>query len=276
MSLEYRFEHRNKVESPPARHKRSLCWLYFIVFVLLQIGIASWLYLSGYLTPVNAEGGVQALSLRGKVEEQERLLAKQADEIVRLETRVAGARRAEAIQVTSNEALQDKLVLAETELAESRERLLLYEEVLSPAEAGRGLNIQYLDIKRLLIDAEGKKLAHDRHYQYHLILTNVRGDAVLVDGKFNLTLRGEQQDKPLSLQLKDLMIADRKGKQTVPADNAFSFKHYQGLEGDIELPEGFTPQQVIIELMPVAGKKVRRQYAWDAFVSVKTTTTSKE
>lgn len=276
MSLEYRFDHRVNAELQPAAHKRSLCWLYFILFVLLQLCFVVWLYLSGYLTPVDAKGGVQALSLRGKVEEQERLLAKQADEIARLEARVATVQRSESIQTTSNEVLRDKLVLAETELAESRERLLLYEEVLAPPAVKRGLNVQYLDIKRSLIDAEGKKLAHDRRYQYHLILTNVRGAEALVKGRFDLTLSGEQQGKPLSLPLKDLALTASKGKQAASADNTFAFKHYQGLEGAIELPDDFKPRQITIELIPEMGKKVRRQYAWDAFVSVKKITTSKE
>ncbi|MGB1254732.1 MAG: DUF6776 family protein [Thiolinea sp.] len=273
MSLEYRFDHRGNVELQSGRQKRSLCWLYFLLFILLQLGVATWLYFSGYLTPVDSEGSVQALSLRGKMDEQERLIAKQSQEIVRLESQVATAQRAEAIQSTSNAVLRDKLVLAETELAESREHLLLYEEILSPQSLEKGLNIRYLDIKRLLIDGEGKKLAHDRYYQYHLILTNVRGDDALVKGKFSLSVRGEKDGKSLTLKLKEL-VADNKNKQQ--SGNRFALKYYQGLEGNIELPEGFKPQQVTIVLIPVAGKKVTRQYSWDAFELAKISTTSKE
>ncbi len=275
MSLEYRFDHRRAVESQLVGRKRNLCWLYFICFILLQLGAVLWCYLNGYLMPLNAQGGAHALSLRGKLDEQALRLAQQVDAMTQLQVRLAATQRAEAIQVASNEVLRDKLMLAETALAESRERLLLYEEVLAPT-VGRGLDIQYLAIKRLLIDADGKKLAHERHYQYHLILTNIRGAEALVSGQFNLTLQGKSQGKPQSLPLKALVLMARSGKQTPRADNTFSFKHYQGLEGVIELPDGFTPQRVIIELMPVAGKKVRRQYAWDTFAPVETTTTSKE
>ncbi|MEZ5449306.1 MAG: DUF6776 family protein [Thiolinea sp.] len=173
MALEYRFDHRGNVELHTG-YKRSYCWLYFLLFVLLEVGVAAWLYLSGYLIPADSDNNntVQALSLRGKVNEQERLLTKQAEQLVRLESQVAVAQRSEKIQITTSEALRDKLMLAESELGEARERLLLYEEILSPQALEEGLNIQHLGIKRRLIDNQGKKLAHDRYYQYYLVLTN--------------------------------------------------------------------------------------------------------
>lgn len=265
MGVEYHFDHRGQVELKPGKPKRSLCWLYFILFILLQAGLGGWLYLNGYLTPVDAVTGMAVPSLRTQLDRQEQQLARQSAEIERLSTRLAAVKRAEAIQSATMEALQKKLVLATTELNESRDRLLLYEEVLSTSSA-RGLNIQHLDIKQLLIDDAGKKLAHNRHYQYHLILTNVRGETAQVEGQFALSLRGKQQGKTVSLSLDALVIAGRDGQSSELADNAFAFKHYQGLAGNIELPVGFVPEQVIVELLPVSGKKVRRQYDWSVFV----------
>jgi len=279
MSLEYRFDHRGNVELQPTGYKRSLCWLYFLLFILFQLGVLAWLYSSGYLTPADSENSVQALSLRGKMDEQERLLGEQSKEILRLESRAAMAQRSESIQNTANTVLRDKLVLAETELAESRERLLLYEEVLSPQSLAKGLNIQYLDMKRLLIDKNGKKLAHDRYYQYHLILTNVRGDKSQVTGKFDLKIQGQQQGKTLTLPLETLLLKTEssvKHQSSEQVGYAFSLKYYQGLEGKIELPPTFKPEQVIIDLMPVSGKKVTRQYDWNAFQLAKISTTNKE
>ena len=279
MSLEYRFDHRGNVELQSAGSKRSLCWLYFLLFILFQLGGGGWLYFSGYLTPIDSEGSVQALSLRGKMNEQERLLAKQSEQILRLESKVATAQRSESIQNTSNEALRDKLILAETELAESRERLLLYEEILAPETLEKGLNIQYLDIKSLLIDDEGKKLVHDRYYQYHLILTNVRGGDELVNGRFNLSIQGEKNNNPVSLKLSDIVVKTEGKQQNADSDYKFSLKYYQGLEGSIELPEGFNPQQVTVQLIPAtgkSGKKVTRKYDWETFELAKKATTTKE
>ncbi|MEZ5537449.1 MAG: DUF6776 family protein [Thiolinea sp.] len=267
MALEYRFDHRGNVELQNGQ-SRSYCWLYFLIFILLQLGVAAWLYFSGYLTPTDSEGSVQALSLRGKMDEQERLLNKQADDITRLESQVISAQRSEKIQQAANESLRKQLGVAETALAESRERLLLYEAILQPQSPDKGLNVLHLGIKQLLIDDTGKKLPHDRYYQYYLILTNIRGgsDDSLIEGTFNLKLNGEQNKKQVSLKLQDIMVNNSREEPDQPF-NRFSLKYYQGLEGNIELPEDFVPEQVIVELLPAAeaGKKVTRQFEWNSF-----------
>lgn len=158
MALEYRFDHRGNVELQSGR-KRSYCWWYFLIFILLQAGLAGWLYFSGYLTPVDSVGSVQALSLRGKMNEQERLLKIQAENITRLESQFVSAQRSEKIQQVANESLRQQLGAAETALAESRERLLLYEEVLSPQSLEQGLRVLHLGIRQLLIDESGEKIA---------------------------------------------------------------------------------------------------------------------
>ncbi|PID99880.1 MAG: hypothetical protein CSA79_06160 [Thiothrix nivea] len=200
MTLEYRFDHRGNVELQNGQ-KHSYCGWYLLCFVLLQTGLVGWLYFSGYLTPLNAEGTVQALSLRGKMDEQERLLKKQAAEI------------------------------------------------------------------------SGKKLPHNRYYQYHLILANINSGHhdTLVKGTFNLKVVGDMQsdksNKPVTLTLQDIR-AEISPEQPETAANLFSLKYYQGLEGSIELPEHFTPKKMIVELMPAAkqaGKKVTRQYDWNRF-----------
>jgi hypothetical protein len=271
MALEYRFDHRGNVELQNGR-KRSYCWWYFLIFILLQAGLAGWLYFSGYLTPVDSVGSVQALSLRGKMNEQERLLKIQAENITRLESQFVSAQRSEKIQQVANESLRQQLGAAETALAESRERLLLYEEVLSPQSLEQGLRVLHLGIRQLLIDESGKKLPHDRYYQYHLILTNIRGgnDDSLVEGTFNLRLSGTtrgEQNKQVTLTLRDVMVKTDQEK-TDQAVDKFSLKYYQGLEGNIELPEDFVPEKITVELTPAAGKsgkKVTRQYDWNSF-----------
>lgn len=272
MALEYRFDHRGNVELQNGQ-QRSYCWWYFLTFVLLQAGLVAWLYFSGYLTPVDAQGTAQALTLRGKMNEQERLLNKQAEDITRMESQFISARRSEKIQQVANESLREQLGASETALAEARERLLLYEEILSPQSQERGLNVLHLGIKRLVIDEAGKKLPHSRYYQYHLVLTNVRGgnDDSLVEGAFNLRFSGTQRsgedEKSLTLALSDVMV--RAGQDSsAPADDRFSLKYYQGLEGRVALPEDFVPERVVVELLPdagKAGKKVTRQYDWNSF-----------
>ena len=278
MSLEYRFDHRGNVELQSAPARRSLCWLYFVLFVLLQVGVLVWLYSSGYLTPADSRTSVQAISLRGKMDEQERLLLKQAQAIALLEADVASAQRSESIQTASNTLLREKLELAETELAESRRRLLLYDEILSPEALVVGLNVQHLSIKRLFIDPNGKKLAHDRYYQYHLVLTNVRGSGQAVEGSLNISVLGQLDGKSIALLVNDLLIFSETEQQKLAAGR-FSLKYYQSLEGRFELPQGFVPTSVEVRLLPAPEEKfdrVTKQYAWETFKLLDKSTMSEE
>lgn len=279
MALEYHFDHQGNIELQ-GTHKRSYCWLYFLLFILAQIGVGVWLYVNGYLTPVDSENNAQVLSLGSKLNGQEQQLKLQAEKIVRLESQFISARRSEKIQQTANEVLREKLGAAETALGESRERLLLYEEILSPESLKRGLDVRHLDIQQLVIDSLGKKLAHDRYYKYHLILTNIRGGNgdPSVSGTFSLKLIGKKNSKKVTLTLADIMVKTARGKGG-QSGNKFSLKYYQGLEGKIALPEHFVPEQVVVELRPnakKAGKKVTKKYDWNAVKRVIQSPTNEE
>jgi hypothetical protein len=274
MSLEYRVDHRGVVQLQVAR-QRSFCWPALILLLLLFVLAGVWLYFSGYLTPVDSGGSLQALSLRGKMNEQVRLLEKQSSQILQLESQTAAAVRSREVQESANEVLRRKLVLAESELAEARQHLSLYEEILSPKDMEPGLHVQHFAVKQRVIDGEGNKLEHDRYYQYHLVLANLHGDGV-VAGRFMLELAGALNGKDVVLKLSDVLVNATDDKQPV---DRFSLKYYQSIEGNLELPPAFVPKQVTVSLHPesIAGSgKVTKTYAWDAFNLSKKSTASKE
>lgn len=262
MSLEYRIDHRGVVQVQAAR-RPSLCWPLLIALLLLLGVIAVWLYQSGYLTPIDSTDGTQALSLRGKMNEQARLLEEQDQQIIKLESQAASAIRSEQVQTTANEALRRRLALLETELADAKDNLLLYEDILSPKDVEAGLSIRYFGLKPRLIDAEGNKLAHERFYQYQLVLANVRGNEAGVSGHYNLEIKGLKAGTKLSLPLSVLRVKSTEQNQDV---NRFSLKYYQRFEGIIELPPDFTPEQVLVTLRPESGANpITKRYDWQVF-----------
>ncbi len=85
MALEYKFENRGTVQvRPTGSDKRNPCWYMLIAALLLVLMMATWLLFSGYLTPVDSSGA-HAVTLRGRMDEQERLLTKQLTDIKALE-----------------------------------------------------------------------------------------------------------------------------------------------------------------------------------------------
>ncbi|HPY38871.1 MAG TPA: hypothetical protein PLM98_00020 [Thiolinea sp.] len=273
MSLEYRIDHRGVVQLQTAR-QRHWCWPLLALVVLLLLVIAAWLYVSGYLTPVDSTSGTQALSLRGKMNEQARQLEEQKQQIIKLESQTAAAVRSEQIQATANEALSRRLALLETELAEAKDNALLYEGILSPKSVEAGLTIRHFGMKPRAVDAEGNKLPNDRFYQYQLVLSNVRGSDAGIAGQYNVEIKGLKAASKVNLQLTDLLMKSIEQNQDV---NRFSLKYYQRFEGTLELPPDFIPEQVIVTLRPDSGANpVTKSYDWQSFNLSKKSAASKE
>lgn len=273
MSLEYRIDHRGVVQVQAAR-QRNLCWPLLVVLLLLLLVVTAWLYVSGYLTPVDSTSGTQALSLRGKMNEQARLLAEQQQQMIKLESQAASATRSEQVQATANAELRRKLDLAETELANAKDNLLLYEDILSPKDIEAGLSIRHLGLKPRLVDLEGNKLPHERFYQYQLVLSNVRSSEVGVTGQYHLEIKGLKAGTKVNLPLDSLRVESTEQNQDV---NRFSLKYYQRFEGIIELPPEFTPEQVTVTLRPESGaNSVTKSYDWQSFNLSKKSAASKE
>lgn len=257
MALEYKFENRGTVQVRPAgSDKRSPCWYMLIASLLLLLAVVAWLFVSGYLTSADSTG-VHAMTLRGKMDEQARLLEKQADHIKALEEQLATAKREQQVQEAANKDLSDKFAAASAELAAEREKLVLYEGILSSSDMEEGLHIQHFGIKPRLVDEKGKKV--DGLFQYHLVLSNIKGGDTTLNGEFSIAIVGKQGGKEVTVSHKDVTPSTDK------AVTQFAVKHYQSLEGALLLPKDFVPVTVKLKVSPSTGdalERLSRSYEW--------------
>lgn len=271
MSLEYRFENRGTVQvRPTGSDKRNPCWYMLIGTALLLLALLGWQFFSGYLTPANSSG-FQALTLRGKMNEQEKLIEKQTASIRELEEQLATAKREKEVQVVANGELERKFAAAESDLSVQRDKLALYEEILSPAGLEPGVHLQYFGVKERLVDNDGKKLGSgQRLYQYHLVLANIRGGDAAVKGNFSIVISGKQDDKSASVMHQDVTPSGEK------AVSEFDVKHYQSLEGSLLFPKDFVPESVKVKVTLASGEspeRLTKSYDWASFNKVGSTAT---
>lgn len=261
MSLEYKFENRGTVQvRPTGSDKRSPCWYMLGAVLLLLLLLAAWMFVSGYLTPASSTG-IHAMTLRGKMNEQEKLISKQTDSIRDLEEQLASARREHQVQVVANEELGKKFAVVEADLSTEREKLMLYEGILSPTGLDQGLHIQHFGIRQRLVDAQGKKVEQG-FYQYHLVLAQIRGGDTVLDGNYTITVSGKQDGKSATVTQTDVTPSGEK------AQTAFSVKHYQSLEGNLLFPKDFTPESVKLKVILAAGdspERLTKSYDWATF-----------
>jgi hypothetical protein len=269
MSLEYKFENRGTVQvRPTGSDKRSPCWYMLLGILLLLTALAGWLFFSGYMTPANATGGIHAMTLRGKMDEQEKLIAKQVTSITELEAKLASSKRDAEVQVAANEELKRKFSAAEADLTAQHDKMALYEEILSPEGLEQGLHLQYFGVKERLVDNDGKKLNGQHLYQYHLVLANIRGGDAAMKGSYTIAISGKQDGKSASVLHKDVTPSGEK------VTTAFDVKHYQSLEGNLVFPKDFVPESVKVKVSLDSGEtpeRLTKSYDWASFNKVSAT-----
>ena len=261
MALEYKFD-QGQMRLNASDSKKKICWYILILVLLLNLAGVVWLFLSGYLIPVDADSNSSfATSLRGKMNEQKHLLNSRKETIKSLKQELGILKREHQIQIVANEELNSKLQFAEAKLGEAQEEALLYGNILNRADLKEGLHIQSFSLKPVKVDKNGKKIADNIRFRYRIILSYIRSDESVAKGNFSISIIGKQKGSPTTLKHQLLVPKDEGAALT-----GFSLKYYQSLIGEIELPKDFTPQKVKLTVKPSDGKVLEKTHDWDAAI----------
>jgi len=154
-----------------------------------------------------------------------------------------------ARQVDQQAVVDIKKSLAElqAQVLKHREELTFYRGIVSPEDGIGGLRIQ-----RFQVLPGGA----DRHFRLRLMLMqSMRQDAV-VSGSVVVQIEGVRDNRPTQLTLAD--TSEEKSAGQLP----FQFRYFQNLEQDIELPEGFEPRAINVEVRTARAAPVRESYPW--------------
>ncbi len=166
--------------------------------------------------------------------------------------------RENSIQQATNKALNREMLEVEEELTTARKNQLLYDDILSADNLNKGLHVRHFDIRK-------RESGIGRRYHYTVILSQVRGEKKILKGQYVIRITGKEAGKNKSYSHREL-AADG-----VEAERKFSLKYYQSLEGDIVLPEGFSPDKVTLWIIPKDKKysTKRKAYQWEPLISQK-------
>ena len=130
--------------------------------------------------------------------------------------------------------LDTTLKVLQGEILELKEELAFYRGIVSPRDAAQGLHLQ-----RFKVEPNGKP----RGFRYKVILTQVLKEDRTARGVLLLNIEGLQNNEAKVLGLQD--VSEKRIKEL-----EFSFRYFQNMEGDIQLPQGFKAQRVTIKLIP--------------------------
>jgi hypothetical protein len=175
--------------------------------------------------------------------EQERAAA---DELRR---QVAIAQTSGEIDRETYSQVESNLSNLQAKIQAQEEELVFYRGIVSPQDGVAGLRIQSLEV----LPADG-----ERRYSVRLVLVQAVVHSRKLTGQVKLQLEGLRDGQTVSLDGSKVAASDGR------YDVAYDFRYFQGLETELELPVGFEPQRINVEIWPNEAKaeKVYQSFEW--------------
>jgi hypothetical protein len=178
---------------------------------------------------------------------ERRLLSETA--LAQLSQQLVHQRQSARIDRAAAEQVRTEMVVSENSMAALREEIVFYRGLMSPTTSEHGLGIRSFQ----LFPGNGP-----RRFQFELVMQQLAVSHKLLKGALHLSVAGRSLQEPAVLPLEALSAATADGRIN------FSFKYFERIKGEIELPQGFEPEGVDISVR-TWGRPVQRlekSYPW--------------
>lgn len=131
--------------------------------------------------------------------------------------------------------LAEKLTNQEIQQGLQRENVLrtdlgFYQQVMAPELKPKGFVIDAFYLESSL---------STRHFRFELVMMQQEKIKNIVKGKIEVSILGSENGLPKTFPLHELM-----NETAEPL--AFSFKYFQVIEGELQLPENFAPEKILV------------------------------
>ncbi len=209
-----------------------------VMAVLVIVGVYNvGLYQGGYLSrEANARQASMAADIANLQQDKSDLQGK----IIMLT-------QTQAIDMQAYEEVRGSLKQLQEEILELRQEVEFYRGIVSPAERLAGIAIQSFTVT---------PMAEEGLYHYELVLTQMLKNDKFVRGRVNIYVNGAQDGEPKKLQF-----------QAISPNNSVKrelrFRYFQKMEGDVRLPQGFVPRDVVVEMVPKGRKQITQAFSWE-------------
>ncbi|MBU2478617.1 MAG: hypothetical protein KKA36_05960 [Gammaproteobacteria bacterium] len=214
----------------------------------LGVLLAGWeLYRLGMPDQGDEGQGAELSELRA---EQSRLL----EQVDRLETLNAELERKLALTEHSRKLDAEAYALFNQErsglqdqLQGLQEELAFYRGIMSPDKSKVGIEARDFDLK----PARGAG-----RYRFSFMLTQSSGKEQLARGVVRISVEGVLDGKSKQLTLSELT-------QSGDSEFAYRFRYFQAIKGELQLPEGFDAERVVIKAIPTSAPKLPLEWIFD-------------
>ena len=225
---------------------------YFFSFIVVLI-IAGVCYLIGYDHGAHQRGfsiGQQDQVQQNKLER----LTQEADD---LRQELASFKLNEALDRKAKEEIHRQLAEQSAQIAALERDITVYRGMMS---SGNNQNPQGISIGTFYVSPSNKA----NNYHYKLVVQKLAASDDVFDGQLSFKLNGismeGDQELPASFPLHAL------SKQYTDMQIALNFKYFQNIEGDLMLPQGFTPRTVTLVVRSSSKKypaTIEKELEWN-------------
>ncbi|HWT16050.1 MAG TPA: DUF6776 family protein [Patescibacteria group bacterium] len=170
------------------------------------------------------------------------------DQLKDLQLKLSISERSDQVSRSANEVLQESLTSREEEIASLRADLAFYQRLMGGKAPRQGLTVQQLALRRIGVG---------NGYEMRATLTQNLRKGETTSGSASIRVEGVHEGELRALAWEAL--AQRKPEQAP----AFSFKYFQELDVSFVLPEGFTPNRVVLVVKSAQGDQFERSFPWD-------------
>jgi len=220
-------------ERDPLKHGLLIALLFFVL-----IGLGYLVYDYGHS---RADYDYDSLQKNNKAL-QERITVL-VSEVEKTRDNLVASESSSAIDKLAYSDVEKSLRDLQAEILELKEEVDFYRSIVAPRESARGLRIQ-----RFNVTPSGKG------FRYKLVLTQVIKNNRITRGNIVMQVEGVRGGKSEKINLTSLSA---KGQKKLD----FRFKYFQSFEGDLIIPEEFTPSRVHVK---VVSNRVtlEKTFAW--------------
>ncbi|MDH3217688.1 MAG: hypothetical protein OEN01_15675 [Candidatus Krumholzibacteria bacterium] len=164
-----------------------------------------------------------------------------------LRTSITQAQRQLQIDQAAYKELSASLNVSSAQITELHKELKFYRSIISPSGGGSGVQIQDLVIK----PTEKADI-----YKYKLVLIQALRHSEEVSGTVGFEIKGSNNDRPKVVKYPGSSVSEIR----------VNFRYFQNLEGIIDLPPNFSPEEIKVSVS-TRGKSKKSQiteriYPW--------------
>lgn len=170
------------------------------------------------------------------------------DENEKLRATVAAAELSHNVDQKAYSDVEKNLGDLQAQVLKQREELAFYRGIVSPEDGIGGLRVERFQVH---------KGNAERQYRLQLVLVQSMRQEGNVAGSVTIEIEGTRDNQPVQLTLNQAGGATRADGQV-----AFQFRHFQKMEHEVTLPEGFEPRAVNVEVRAAKLAPVKESFRW--------------